>query len=54
MEIGQLKIRSCYGNFLEEDATEAGKTWNEVKRLATNRSRWRSFTKELQELRRRW
>jgi hypothetical protein len=31
---------------LEEDR-EAGKTWNEIKRLAINRIRWRSFTDAL-------
>jgi hypothetical protein len=28
-------------------AREAGKTWNEVKRLTANRTRWRSFTDAL-------
>jgi hypothetical protein len=32
---------------VEEEAREAGKTWNEVKRLPTNRTRWRSFTDAL-------
>jgi hypothetical protein len=31
----------------EEAAREAGETWNEVKRVATNRTRWRSFTDAL-------
>jgi hypothetical protein len=42
---------------VEEEAREAGKTWNEVKRLPTNRTRWSGLTdalcvlqKELQEL----
>jgi hypothetical protein len=28
---------------IEEEAMEMGKTWGEVKRLANNRTRWRSF-----------
>jgi hypothetical protein len=32
---------------MEEEARDAGKTWNEIKRLATNRTRWRSFTDAL-------
>jgi hypothetical protein len=44
---------------VEEEAREAGNTWNEIKRLTANRTRWRSFTdalcsrrsyRELQEL----
>jgi hypothetical protein len=27
-----------------EEAREAGETWNEVRSLATNRTRWSSFT----------
>jgi hypothetical protein len=30
-----------------EEAREAGKTWNEVRSLVTNRTRWRSFTDTL-------
>jgi hypothetical protein len=29
---------------VEEEAREAGKTWNELKRLAIKRTRWRNFT----------
>jgi hypothetical protein len=32
---------------VEEEAREAGKTWNEVKRLTANRTRWWSFTDAL-------
>jgi hypothetical protein len=32
---------------IEEEAMEMGKTWGEVKRLANNRTRWRSFTDAL-------
>jgi hypothetical protein len=32
---------------MEEEAREAGETWNEVERLATNKTRWRSFTDAL-------
>jgi hypothetical protein len=30
-----------------KEARKAAKTWNEVKRQATNRTRWRSFTDSL-------
>jgi hypothetical protein len=39
--------RKTCRKIVEEEAREAGKTWNEVKRLAINRTRWRSFTDAL-------
>jgi hypothetical protein len=32
---------------IEDEAMEMGKTWGEVKRLANNRTRWKSFTDAL-------
>jgi hypothetical protein len=32
---------------IEDETMEMGKTWGEVKRLANNRTRWKSFTDAL-------
>jgi hypothetical protein len=32
---------------VEEEATEVGKTWSEVKRIADNRMQWKLFTDAL-------
>jgi hypothetical protein len=39
--------RKTWRKTVEEEAREAGKTWNEVKWLTANRTRWRSFTDAL-------
>jgi hypothetical protein len=36
---------------IEEEITEMGKTWSEVKALANQRKRWRSFTGALCSIR---
>jgi hypothetical protein len=42
-----MKRKTKIGFWNEEEATEMGKTWGVVKRLANNRTRWRSFTDAL-------
>jgi hypothetical protein len=32
---------------VEEEAMEVGKTWSEIKRIAVDRIRWKSFTDAL-------
>jgi hypothetical protein len=36
---------------MEEEITELGKTWREVKALANQKKRWRSFTGALRSIR---
>jgi hypothetical protein len=51
--IGILRVREGEGgrrkpgNALEEEARDQGKRWLEVKTVAKNKVRWRSFVKAL-------
>jgi hypothetical protein len=41
------KRRKTWRRTIEEETTEMGKTWREIKAFANQRKRWKSFTEAL-------
>jgi hypothetical protein len=51
MNLRRGRPRKTWRRTIEEEITEMGKTWSEVKALANQRRRWRSFTGALCSIR---